>query len=157
MLELTIDVSQIQGAAEALRQFSERLKAHMRTAMQFSLDEVLKHAMDAVHVRTGTLRRSINTSRPIEVGTGFEGKIGTNLSYAAMEEFGFTGLQNVRAHIRSSCFGRSTRPFTVPAHSRNINRQEHPYLRPALAMSIDAIQGFHEKAVADTAAEMNVA
>jgi hypothetical protein len=156
MMQINIDASQIKGAEEAFRLFPERLRAHMKKAMQFSLEEVLKHALDLVHVRTGTLRRSINMSQPIEAGSGFDGKVGTNLVYGPMEEFGFAGTQKVRSFTRSGAFGRPTKPYTVSAFTRQVNRPEHPYLRPALARATDAIRAHHEKAVEDTAAEMNV-
>lgn len=155
MLTIEVDVSQIAGAEAAFRQVPARLKKHMKTAMQDSLYEVLKHGMDRVHVITGTLRRSITATRPIEnTGGGYDGKVGTNLVYAKMEEYGYSGPQNVRSHTRTRAFGRETRPYIVGAFTRNINRPEHPYLRPALAESRDAIIRFHQQAVADTVAEM---
>lgn len=156
VLNIEIDVSQIRGAEEALRRFPLRLKEHMRTAMKFSLEEVLKRALDLVPWKTGTLRRSINMSKPMEVGTGFDGVVGTGgLPYARIIEYGFSGPQNVRAFIRSGAFGRPTAPYTVPSHTRQVNRAAQPYMRPALAASADAIQGFHAQAVEDTASEMS--
>jgi hypothetical protein len=156
MLNLTIDVSQIAGAAEAFAKMPERMKKHLRTAMVDSEQEVFKHAFDRVHVISGTLKRSITMAPPTEnSGGGYDGKIGTNLVYARMEEYGYTGPQNVRSHQRTHAFGRTTRPFTVPAFTRNINRREHPYMRPALAQARDAIIRYHQKSIADAVAEIN--
>jgi hypothetical protein len=147
MLEITIDISQIAGAADAFGRFPEKMKAALRTANVESQRELLKEAKDRVHVVTGTLRRSITAPAPEELPDGWSGRVGPGVVYAAMEEFGFTGPQAVRAHIRSSCFGRATRPFTVPAHMRNIVRREHPYLRPAVVAARDRILEIHRKAV----------
>lgn len=157
MLTIDVDLRQIEGAEIAFRKMPERLKKHMKIAMQDSLYEVLKHAMDRVHVITGTLRRSITASRPVANSDGgFSGKVGTNLVYARMEEYGYTGPQNVRSHSRNHAFGRVMRDFTVQAFTRNVNRPEHPYLRPALAESRDAIIRFHKQAVTDAVAELGM-
>lgn len=155
MLTIDVDISQIAGAEEAFKRMPERLKKHMKLAMTDSLSKILEGAFDRVHVITGTLRRSITASHPIENDRGgYDGKVGTNLVYARMEEYGFTGPQNVRAFQRESAFGRPTRPYTVPAHTRNINRPEHPYMRPALAAARDSIVKYHQQAVRDAVAEM---
>jgi hypothetical protein len=156
VLNITVDVSQIDRAAEAFAKAPDRLKKHLKTAMTDSLHEVLKGAFDRVHYISGTLRRSITSSRPIEnMGGGYDGKVGTNLVYARMEEYGFKGPQNVKAHQRTSAFGRPTRPYTVGPFTRNINRPEHPYMRPGLAASRDAIVRYHQQAVSDALSEIN--
>jgi hypothetical protein len=156
VLNVEIDLRGIEGAGDAFKRMPERLKKHLRVAMVDSLSEVLKGAFDRVHVISGTLRRSITTTHPIEnMSGGYDGKIGTNLAYARMEEYGYRGPQNVKAFQRSSAFGRPTRLYTVPAFTRNINRPEHPYLRPALAAARESIIQFHRQAVTDTLSEMN--
>jgi phage gpG-like protein len=53
----------------------------------------------ALHVRTGTLRRSIN--RVVNEGpSGVLATVGTNVKYAAVHEYGFNGDVTVRAHTR---------------------------------------------------------
>lgn len=154
MLNITIDYSQIAGAARAMAEFPEKLKKNLRAAMVWSQREVLKESKDRVHVVTGTLRRSISAPAPEENSEGgWTGRVGTNVRYAAMEEFGYSGPQQVRAHIRHSAFGRETKPFSVRAHVRTLNRKEHPYLRPALAAARDEIIRLHTKAISDTAKE----
>lgn len=39
-------------------------------------------------LETGTLRRSINTQRPVKSGKIIKGKVGTNIHYAPYQEFG---------------------------------------------------------------------
>lgn len=39
-------------------------------------------------LETGTLRRSINTQRPVKSGKMIKGKVGTNIFYAPYQEFG---------------------------------------------------------------------
>ncbi len=90
-----------------------------------------------LNVRTGRLRRSI--TQRVETSPGqITGIVGTNVKYARVHEFGFTGPQSVKAHVRQikSAFGRSlsgTRPVIVRAHSRNVHIPERSFLRSALA------------------------
>lgn len=184
MLTIDVDLRQIEGAAEAFRQMPERLKKYMKTAMVDSLQEVFKHAFDRVHRVSGTLQRSLTMSRPVaNAEGGFDGRVGTNLSYARVEEYGFVGPQNVKAHVRNvhgrNVFGKVDVQVASGLHGgadtfvsrrrkiaqgiayvhpfvRNVNRPEHPYLRPALAESRDAIIRFHKQAVTDAVAELGM-
>lgn len=163
MLDLSIDVSQIDGAARLFAEFPERLKKNLQTAMQDSEYEVLKEAKDRVHVITGTLRRSITAARPeANAEGGWTGRVGTNVVYAAMEEFGFKGVQQVRSFVRSvksrNVSERRKKIASgvayVRAHSRNVNRTGHPYLTTGLAASRAEILRLHETAITKTMTEM---
>ncbi len=89
-----------------------------------------------LHVRTGRLRRNINR-RMAETATSITGQVGTNVSYAAIHEYGFTGVVNVREHLRmqSVVFGRPITPtaVTVRAHAMRMHMPERSFLRSALA------------------------
>ena len=88
-----------------------------------------------LHVRTGTLRRSIN-QRVIQEPTAIWGSVGTNVKYARVHEYGFQGQVTVKAHLRTihQAFGRPIKPvtFTMPAHARQVNLPERSFLRSAL-------------------------
>jgi phage gpG-like protein len=53
------------------------------------------------------------------------------IPYAAIHEFGFKGLVQVREHLR--------RGVNVMAHGRNVNVPARPYLRPAVTKHRDLI------------------
>jgi phage gpG-like protein len=76
-----------------------------------------------LHVRTGTLRRSIN-QEVTETEDGVFATIGTNVRYAAIHEYGFDGQVNVRSFLRK---GREVR-----AHVRNVHLPERSFLRSTL-------------------------
>lgn len=101
-----------------------------RNVMQGKLSgQVLK-------VRTGTLRRSID-QRVQEGAAGIAGTVWTNLSYAPRHEFGFTGAESVKEHLRmcKQAFGRplkEPRQITVRAHTRSVNYPPHSFLRTTL-------------------------
>ena len=106
---------------------------------------------EVLHVRTGTLRRSIN--RELRVNGGLiEAIVGTNVEYAATHEYGFSGTVSVREHVRrittnnkSKSLGKMVKypgrtsknrfvmgSATVSAHSRNVNIPERSFLRSTL-------------------------
>lgn len=81
-----------------------------------------------LNVRTGRLRRSINTSvtgsTDVVVGT-----VGTNVSYAHAQEYGFRGVETVREHLRTTKRGAMA---MVRSFQRNANIPEHSFLRSSL-------------------------
>ncbi len=88
-----------------------------------------------LNVRTGTLRRSIDYA-VAETPTAIVGKVSTNVRYGRRHEYGFSGTETVRAHLRSikQAFGRSINPKTVQVASftRSVNLPERSFLRSAL-------------------------
>ncbi len=91
----------------------------------------------ALKVRSGRLRRSINT-RLEGVNTQMvTGYVGTNVSYARAHEYGFTGQVNVKQSLRmqTMAWGKAIEPqqVTVRAHSRNVVLPERSFLRSALS------------------------
>lgn len=164
MLNVTIDYSQITGARALFQKYPERMKKHLLEAMKQSLYEVTKELKDRVPVKTGTLRRSWNPQPPkANAEGGFDGKVSTNLSYAAFMEFGFHGVEQVKAHTRNvkgglnrvstrvlgsirAAFGLGTGGF-VRAHSRTIDYAGKPYARPGLLAAKPEIEAHHNRAV----------
>ncbi len=92
-----------------------------------------------LHVRTGTLRRSIN-QKVDSKGGRIIGTVGTNVHYAAVHEFGFKGTELVKAHVRrvkSRDSFRGKRKVAmgvafVSAHTRKMDMPERSFLRSSL-------------------------
>jgi phage gpG-like protein len=82
----------------------------------------------ALKVQSGRLRRSINY-RVATSDTGVDAKVGTNVEYARVHEFGFKGAVNVREHIRKA---KGKTQAMVRAHTRNVNMPERSFLRSTL-------------------------
>ncbi len=103
ILTINVPLDHIQRHWSA---YTERLVRSMVTTMQLLTTEIqtavktTKLSGQVLHVQTGTLRRSINA----EVRSGgsglIEGIVGTNVEYAAANEYGFQGTVPVRSHIR---------------------------------------------------------
>ena len=152
MLTVSIDLSHVDRAAEMWRRFPERLQKRLRGAMVTSLVETEKQIKDRIPGRSGTLRRKFSADpspTPAGSSAGWIGHLGVHLPYAAYQEWGFHGTENVRAHTRRSAFGRETRPFQVPAYTRNVNYAGRPYARPGITAAAPKIGTIHKDAVAD--------
>lgn len=127
----------MKGLEELLRNF-ERLDKAMRgvTAERALIAGALVVQNDAKRKApylTGTLRRSIHIGGHTDLAGNFAGKdighgkldglkttvlIGTDLEYAARQEFGFSGADSLGRHY---------------------HQPPHPYLRPALDTNEDKI------------------
>lgn len=83
---------------------------------------------EVLHVRTGRLRRSVNT-QVTQAGDRVTGIVGTNVAYAAAHEYGFQGVVSVAESLRRTKLGNTA---TVRAHDRHMNLPERSFLRSAL-------------------------
>jgi len=124
-----------------LRGAPERLTSAMQTTVQrlsIRVQAAVKNKLSGgvLHVRTGTLRRSINrevNSTPTRVVA----TVGTNVKYAAVHEFGFNGDVTVRSHVRkvaSRSIGAGKKQTVqgigfVREHTRHMVIPERSYLR----------------------------
>jgi len=80
-------------------------------------------------VVTGRLRSSLSSSRAEKTSTGYTTRIGTNVKYAEVHEFGFRGVVRVRGFTRR----RKGISEFVSAHSRRMDVPARPFMRPALS------------------------
>jgi hypothetical protein len=100
--------------------------------------------------RTGALRASLAAS--LDQAGGLTARVAASTPYAAFQEYGFSGSENVRAHLRrqTQAFGRPIRPVEaqVRAYSRYVDYPAHSYLRSALADLSADIRDAIESAVA---------
>jgi phage gpG-like protein len=108
--------------------------------------------------RTGTLRRSI-TPTVKEGGSSVTGEVATNIEYAGVHEFGYSGSQSVKAHLRTikQAFGRPLKsPVTqnVSAHSRHVNFPERSFMRTALNEMEPQIRAQFESALSEVISRM---
>lgn len=135
---------------------------------------------EVLKVRTGRLRRSINT-QVVNSPTEATAQVGTNIEYAAIHEYGFDGIEQVREYTRHSVvrfratreaiahdietrkaimFGTGRRasayalaPGTVRAHERHMVMPERSYLRSSLQELAPSITEWLHEAVAQGIAQ----
>ena len=119
---------------QAVRRSALDLVAYIKS--QKLSDQVL-------HVKTGTLRRSI-TAQFSSSGSKFTAKVGTNLVYARIHEYGFNGQVNVRAFQRMQTVAwgklmKTPKKVNVRAHAMHMKMPERPFMRPSLEENRDKI------------------
>jgi phage gpG-like protein len=138
---LTIDVRAEQLVARLLGAERAMLDS-LKTAVDRLTIEVQSHVKarklsgQALHVQTGTLRRSINRQTIVDGGTVI-GTVGTNVRYAAVHEYGFRGNVSVRSHVRSTQSGGTA---NVRAHTRRVDLPARSFLRSTLAEDAENIR-----------------
>ena len=117
-------------------------------------------------VVTGNLSLSITAGKTEKITGGYEAKIGTNIVYAAIHEFGFKGPIDVRSYLRGiiqsprlkTSRGRQRVDFEfatgrVKAHTREMNMPARPFMRPGITepenqrFVLDTLQKRIEEAV----------
>jgi phage gpG-like protein len=114
-----------------------------------------------LHVRTGTLRRSIY-QKVEKSGTSVVGIVGTNVKYAAAHEYGFDGTVTVKAHMRrlkskarTELVGRKGESPNgeafVRTHTRKLKLPERSFLRSALKELTPEIEAGFKNIVVSTA------
>ena len=99
----------------------------------------------------GRLRRSIHPEWDFK--QGYSGAtVGTNVEYAAIHEYGFSGSVQVKSFQRemTRAFGKPISPtqVTVRAHTRNVNMPERSFLRSTLREMKSEIEEGLQKAIA---------
>jgi phage gpG-like protein len=119
-----------------LTKYPEGLRKELRAAIERAGMRVQRHAKESklsgqvLNVRTGRLRRSINL-RVTEDPAMIQATVGTNVAYAKVHEFGFSGAVTVREHLRRS--KATFRASLVRAHSRRFSMPQRSFLRSALS------------------------
>lgn len=153
---------QITGDASVIARL-EKLPSSMRQAvvdaMRKSWFEVQtavvrgKLSGDPLHRRTGNLASSINVGGAGSATTFDDGdaeivgRVGTNLKYAAVHEYG--GTVEVPEHERTitQVFGRPISPRTIAVQAHTAHFPERSFLRSTLAEMRDKISADIEAAV----------
>lgn len=137
--------ARVIGAAQVqagLALVPERTRARVRKTIAALTLEILRKVKaeklsgQVLRNQTGTLRRSIN-QRVEDSPLGITGSVGTNLRYGKRWEQGYTGPEQVKAHMRAikQAWGR---PLATPvrvqvrAFTRQLDIKARPFLRPVL-------------------------
>lgn len=134
----------------------DSLRGELRPVVERETIALQRHVVEqkltgqVLHVRTGTLRRSI-TYAMHEDASGITGTVGTNLDYAAIHEYGGTiNIPEIRPrrvkalHFYvggAEVFAARTRPHTVTMPERS-------FLRSSLKERAEAFQAAVRDAIA---------
>jgi phage gpG-like protein len=108
-------------SAEAIR-VEARVKQKLTGAV---LKERTHHLHDSIHHQIA------------DDANGVTATVGTDVVYAAYHEYGFSGVEQVRQHLRRviQAFGKPIAPVeaTVRAHARHVHYPARSFLRSTLA------------------------
>jgi phage gpG-like protein len=126
-------IARLKAMPEVLRPRIRKIIEKFAIDVQASAKQKLSD--DYLAVRTGRLRRSI-TFAVNDQGTAIMGNVGSNVDYAARQEYGFSGTESVRSFMRnqSMAFGKPITPrmVSVRAFSRHANTPAKHFLRDSL-------------------------
>lgn len=104
MILITVEaagvLNMLTGYPSRLRENLLRVIKRLSVTLQRNV-KADKLSGQVLHVRTGTLRRSIN-QRVEDSGHSIVATVGTNVDYAHVHEHGFNGMVTVREHLRRS-------------------------------------------------------
>lgn len=144
-----------------VRRFDARFRGNLlRRVLRLSIllqayVKTRKLSGQALKRKTGTLSRSINRKikqTPIEISA----TVGTNVVYGKIHEYGFTGTENVRSHLRNikQAFGRPIAPreIMISAHSRKMVMPMRSFLRSSLQEMTPQIRAEMTAALSETVA-----
>jgi phage gpG-like protein len=154
-MPLTIEISD-EAVVAQLRAMPERLRANLRRAVVASAIDVQartreKLAGEVLNERTHHLHDSIHFELTRDDQSSVVATVGTDVEYAAFWEYGFSGTEQVREHLRhvSVAFGKPIAPVDVlvRAHARHVNQPARSFLRSALEELAPEIRGRIEGAV----------
>lgn len=135
------------------------LASVMRASIMVQNRAKQKLSGDVLRVRTGSLRSSINQAVSETADGKITGTVGSGVKYARYQEYGFTGVIDVRAYLRrtkgqmttarrnahgettsSKLQGKGTGLTNVSAHQRHVNYPAHSFLRSSLRELTPSIQ-----------------
>lgn len=141
MLSLKIDISGLKESGDEIAR-DIKTRAYQGASRLFDelYDEVRINLSDNIlRIRSGKLIDSMETTSYMEsVNDVISAFVGTDTKYAAYQEFGYTGTQQVNGYTRtvSSVFGKpigGSVEEVIAAFTRNVNYAGRPYIGPALA------------------------
>ena len=154
---MSVEAVGIKEVTERFQTLPERARASLRQSIgRLALKlqaRVMRQKLSGqvLNVKTGRLRRSIDQVVR-DNGDDIAGVVSSNVEYARAHEYGFSGQESVKAHLRTikQAFGKPLKApvtFQVQAHARKANIPERAFLRSALAEMQPEIQAEMRKAV----------
>lgn len=129
----SVSVSGDKAVVARLARMRQALPRMMGVALTAGAQPLVNRAKELAPYRTGNLRRSIAFG-DLVVGPGFaEGRAGTNLEYAAAQEYGAT---IVPKHARILHWVAES---GEDVFARSVTIPPHPYMRPAAAETVPLV------------------
>jgi len=149
---IEVKVSGAEQVVARIASMSDQIRTSVRAEMQRQLFAIQANTVtgklsgDPLHRRTGVLASSINTQF-LEDASGFTGRVGTKVRYAAVHEYG--GVFDVPAHTRrvSQVFGRAVSLHEIEVRAHQAHYPERSFLRATLRAMESQVRSALETAV----------
>jgi len=139
MIDLQISTESVMGHLSAMPDAVRSELVAEVTAIAIDLQGLVQDKLAGVvlNERTHRLHDSIHYEVP-QSDSRVVGIVGTDVEYAAFWEYGFSGEEQIREHLRSMtmAFGKpveTPRDILVRAHTRHVDQSARSYLRSTLA------------------------
>jgi len=146
MSEVRIESAGLDQVLIQLREIPDQVRQALERAVTteaLNLVRIVKEDKLSGQVlgqRTHRLRDAVHMLGLDSRQSSIAAAVGVNLAdakYAAFWEYGFTGVEQIREHLRriTQAFGRPIDPrtVTVRAHARHVDQPARSYLRSTLA------------------------
>lgn len=134
----SVDVSEVLRLAQGSRAAATLVPQELARAMERSVVKVEADAKTLAPVDTGNLRRSITHDVAAQAG-GAVGKVGTNVPYGRYVEEGTSAHWPPVSALAGWAARHGIEPFLVARAISRRGTKARPYLRPALAKNLSAI------------------
>jgi len=132
------EIWNLESVCSMLRKKGEAIQAKAAAGLKAAATDLQAKVQQdelsgsVLHVRSGALRQSIEQEVKGDLAQVF-----SRSPYARFQEYGFSGSENVSAHLRmmKQAFGRSVRnphQILVSAHTREISYLPQSFMRAAL-------------------------
>ena len=125
----------LRSLRRSLRSYAKDVRVEVAQTMTAVLNDIQDAAREMAPVETGQLEGSIQPSPRVVDPGDLTGSVSTNVEYARVHEFGFTGTVSVSAHKRTidKAFGEPIpeQTITVSAHTRRMDIEGKYYMTKA--------------------------
>lgn len=88
--------------------------------------------LEGTRVQTNRLKNSVRASKTLVTGTGLTSSIGSNVVYAAFQEYGFTGTETVSAHTRTIGKGKHAVTSAIKSYTRHVDQPGRAMFRKGI-------------------------
>jgi len=131
-----VRVKGLRSLRRSLRSYAREVRVEVAREMTAVMEKIQDAAREMAPVETGQLEGSIQPDPRVVDPDDLTGSVGTNVEYAAVHEFGFTGTVSVDAHKRTmeKGFGDPSQypmTVTIPAHTRRMDVEGTFYMTKA--------------------------
>ncbi len=136
-IKVNFDKKQIERFSEISENLPDIVSKKMNQLTIKLTNKIKKDKLSGqvLKVQTGRLRNSIHNN-VLKIGSKIIGEVSTNVKYAAIHEYGFSGSQTVKAHLRKL---KNSKQINVRSFTRNMKMPERSFMRSSLEEMKDEI------------------